>query len=64
MDPIGSLLHGVGQGITNLFASMFEAFGAAVRGSVAALSSVLPGALLPIVAFLVILVVGWNLAKR
>ncbi|HET7702470.1 MAG TPA: hypothetical protein VFK35_03660 [Candidatus Limnocylindrales bacterium] len=58
------LLTSVGNGLTGLVGGAFAAIGQALRGIVDALSRALPGALLPAVIFVVLLVVAWQLIKR
>lgn len=64
MDAIGDLVGGLAAGFAGMVAGAFQAFGDAVRAVVHALQSVLPGPWLPIVAVVVVLLVGWSLVKR
>ncbi len=64
MDGIGALLQSLARGIGGMVEGAVHAFGAAVQGVVAALHSVLPGPWLPIVAFVVLVIAGFSLAKR
>jgi Flp pilus assembly pilin Flp len=61
MDDLGRL---VGNGITSLVSTAFEAMGAAVRGVVGSLNAAIPFGLLPVVVFVVLLGAAWVLAKR
>ncbi len=54
----------VGDGITGLVAGAFDAIGGALRGLVAAGNQALPGGLFYLLLFVIVVVVGWNLAKR
>ncbi len=54
----------VGDGITGLVAGAFDAIGGALRGLVAAGNQALPGGLFFALLFVIVIVVGWNLAKR
>jgi hypothetical protein len=58
------LIRSVGNGIVGLVAGSFELIGGALRGIVRALETTLPGGLLVVVVFIVLLVAGWTLAKR
>lgn len=58
------LAGAVGNGITTLVRTAFDAFGGAIRGIVAMAEGALPGGwLLPLV-FVGLLIGGWVLAKR
>jgi hypothetical protein len=61
MDGLG---RAVGDGITGLVAGAFDVIGATLRGMVAAGNQVLPGGLFVALLFVIVLFVGWNLAKR
>ena len=54
----------IGDGITGLVAGAFAAIGGALRGIVAAGNQALPGGLFYLLLFVIVVVVGWNLAKR
>lgn len=58
------LARSVGNGITGLVGGAFEMIGAALRGIVSSLEHALPGGLLAVVVFVVLVVAGWSLAKR
>lgn len=64
MDAAGDLVRTLGDGIVGLIGGAFRAFGAAIQGVFGILQSLLPGLWLPVVAFVVLLVVGWSLIKR
>jgi hypothetical protein len=61
---VDSFIQTIGGGISGLVGGSFAAIGQALRGIVDALSRALPGAMLPAVAFVVLLVVAWQLIKR
>lgn len=54
----------IGDGITGLVSGAFSAIGGALRGIVQAGNQALPGGLFFIVIFVLVMVVGWNLARR
>jgi hypothetical protein len=58
------LARTVGNGITSLVSTAFDAMGAAVRGVVGSLNAAIPFGLLPVVVFVVLLGAAWVLAKR
>jgi hypothetical protein len=60
---MGGLIDSVGDGITGLV-SAFAAIGGALRGIVNAGNQALPGGLFILLAFVLVVVVGWSLAKR
>jgi len=51
------------ESVVGLFGGVVRAFGDAVQGVVGAFQSILPGLWLPAVAIVIVLVVGWRLAK-
>ncbi len=59
-----ALARAVGEGLAGLIAGTFGAIGAALRGLVAWAQTILPGPWLFVVAFVVLLVLAWNLARR
>lgn len=61
---MGGLIDSIGDGITGLVAGAFDVIGATLRGLVNAGNQALPGGLLFVVIFVLVVVVGWNLAKR
>jgi hypothetical protein len=61
---MGGLAQSVGNGITGMVGGAFEFIGASLRGIVHAPEVVLPGGMLFVVVFFVLLFVGWNLVKR
>lgn len=63
-DIFGGLVRTIGDGIAGLVGGAFAAMGAAVREIVGIFSGFLPGIWLPVVVVAVLLIVGWNLAKR
>ena len=58
------LLYSVGNGISSLIAGSFAVIGQVLRGTVDALNRALPGGMLAAVVFVLLVVVGWQLAKR
>lgn len=63
MDQIGGLFEALAAAIVGLFGGAVRAFGDAVQGVFGAFQSVLPGLWLPVVAIILVIVVGWRLAK-
>jgi hypothetical protein len=61
---MGGLVQSVGNGIVGLVGGAFEFIGSSLRGMVHAADMALPGGMLFVVAFILVAVVGWNLAKR
>jgi hypothetical protein len=61
---MGGLVQSVGNGILGLVGGAFEFIGSSLRGMVHAADMALPGGMLFVVAFILVAVVGWNLAKR
>lgn len=58
------LLHSVGNGITSLVGGAFDAIGGALRGIVNAGNQALPGGLLWVLIFVLLVAGAWTLAKR
>jgi hypothetical protein len=61
---MGGLVQSVGNGIVGLVGGAFEFIGSSLRGMVHAADMALPGGMLFVVAFILVAVVCWNLAKR
>jgi hypothetical protein len=61
---MGGLAQSVGNGITGMVGGAFEFIGSSLRGIVHAAEMALPGGMLFVVAFFVLLFVGWNLIRR
>ena len=57
-------VHAIGQGIGGFVEGSFNVFGSTVRGIVGALNAALPGGLLALVVFVVLLVAAWKLTTR
>jgi hypothetical protein len=57
-------VRSVGDGITGLVAGAFDVIGGTLRGMVDAGNRALPGGLFFAVIFVIVVIVGWNLAKR
>jgi hypothetical protein len=58
------LLRSIGDALANLFAGAFDGIGGALRGIVDSANQALPGGLLAVVVFVVLVVLAWVLAKR
>ena len=58
------LARAVGDGITGLVAGAFDVIGNTLRGMFNAGNKALPGGLFLGLIFVVVVFVGWNLAKR
>ena len=58
------LLRSVGSGLSNFVDGIFHAAGDAVRGVVHAANTALPGGIFLVVAFVVLVIVAWNFARR
>jgi hypothetical protein len=58
------LARSVGNGITGVVGGAFDAIGNGLRGMVDAGNRSLPGGLFFVLIFVVVVLVGWNLAKR
>ena len=58
------LIRTVGSGIAGVVVTAFEVIGGTLRFIVNSASSALPGYLLPIVVFGVLVLVGWTFARR
>lgn len=54
----------IGNGITSLVAGSFSTIGMVLRGIVDSLNRAMPGGMLAAVAFTVLAVTAWQLAKR
>jgi hypothetical protein len=61
---MGDFIQAIGQGISGLVEGALLAVGAILRGMVDTFSSVLPGGLLGVVVFFLLLAGAWALAKR
>jgi hypothetical protein len=61
---MGGLAQSVGNGITGMVSGAFEFIGASLRGIVHAAEIALPGGMLFVVVFFVLLFAGWNLIRR
>jgi len=61
---MGGLAQSVGNGITGMVSGAFEFIGSSLRGIVHAAEIALPGGMLFVVVFFVLLFAGWNLIKR
>ena len=64
MGAFGTLLHSIADGIVGFWGMAFGALGAAITGIVANFQALLPTVWLPAVAFVVVLIVGFNLLRR
>lgn len=61
---MGEFVQTIGGGIAGLVTGALRGIGDALRGIVAAAESALPGGMLFVVVFLVLVVAGWQLARR
>jgi len=61
---MGGLAQSVGNGITGMVGGAFDFIGSSLRGIVNAAEMALPGGMLFVVVFFVLLFAGWNLIKR
>jgi hypothetical protein len=61
---VDSFLQAIGSGITGLVSGSFAVIGQTLRGMVDAMDRALPGGVLAAVAFVVLAVAAWQLAKR
>jgi hypothetical protein len=57
-------VRSVGDGITGLVSGAFDVIGGTLRGLVDAGNRALPGGIFVVVVFVIVVVVGWNFAKR
>jgi hypothetical protein len=58
------LARAVGNGIAGLVYGAFEVIGGTIRSIVNSANNLLPGLTLPIVAFFVLVILAWFLARR
>jgi hypothetical protein len=61
---VDGFVRSVGDGITGLVSGAFDVIGGTLRGLVDAGNRALPGGLFVVVVFVIVVVVGWNFAKR
>jgi hypothetical protein len=61
---MGDFIQAIGNGIAGLVIGSLQAIGSVLRGITASLNAALPGGLLFVVVFAVLLVGAWTLAKR
>jgi hypothetical protein len=61
---VDDFARAIGQGISGFVQGSFAVAGDVVRGIIGALNAALPGGLLAAVAFVVLVVAAWQLAKR
>ena len=64
LGVMDGLLRSVGSGIAGMIEGSFAVIGAVLRGTVDSLNRALPGGMLAAVAFVVLVVAAWQLAKR
>ena len=57
-------MRSVSNSLTSLFGGVVHAAGDAVRGVVHAANTTLPGGMALVVAFVVLLILAWNVARR
>jgi hypothetical protein len=60
---LAELFRTLAESFVGLFSGVVRAFGDAVQGVFGVFQSLLPGLWLPVVAIVIVLVVGWRLAK-
>jgi len=61
---MGEFIQAIGSGVAGLVTGALQAIGAVLRGMTETLNTALPGGLLGVVAFFVLLAGAWALAKR
>jgi len=61
---VDDFIHAIGEGISGLVVGSFSFIGQTLRGMVDTLNQMLPGGLLAAVAFVVLVLMAWQLAKR
>jgi hypothetical protein len=59
-----TFINAIGNGISGFVAGSFAVIGSALRGMVDGLNRALPGGMLALVVFVVLVVVAWQLIKR
>ena len=59
-----TFLNAIGSGISGLVQGSFATIGSVLRGMVDTMNRALPGGMLAAVVFVLLVVVGWQLAKR
>lgn len=61
---MGDFIQAIGNGISGLVGGAFDVIGGTLRGMVESGNAALPGGLLALVVFVVLVVLAWNLARR
>jgi hypothetical protein len=61
---VDGFVQAIGRGISGLVEGSFAVAGQAVRGIVGALNAAVPGGMLAVVVFVVLLVAAWKLTTR
>ncbi len=61
---MGDFIQAIGDGIAGLVTGALQVIGATLRGLVASADAALPGGMLALVVFAVLVVTAWTLAKR
>jgi ABC-type phosphate/phosphonate transport system permease subunit len=61
---MGDFIGAIGRGIAGLFSDSMHAIGNILRGMVETANTTLPGGLLAVVVFFVLLFGAWKLAKH
>jgi hypothetical protein len=61
---VDGFAQAIGQGITGFIRGAFNVVGEVLRGLVDAADRALPGGILFVVVFVVLVAVAWNFAKR
>jgi len=61
---MGDFIQAIGSGVAGLVTGALQTIGSVLRGMAETMNTVLPGGLLGVVAFFVLLAGAWVLAKR
>ena len=61
---MGDFIQAIGSGVAGLVTGALLTIGAVLRGIVATLDAMLPGGLLFVAVFFVLLIGAWTLSKR
>lgn len=63
-QAVDGFIRNVGNGITGLVGGAFDFIGDSLRGMVGAANDALPGGMLLVVVFVILVFAAWQLAKR
>jgi hypothetical protein len=61
---MADFIESIGAGIAGLVSGALQGIGSALRGIVASADAALPGGMLAVVVFVLLLIGAWTLAKR